>query len=134
MFPLTTPTLTLLLDVPAEYASLSKLDKVIYFLQGQSIGQESLVWTSSTMKLLRFERTQRSSGDYYRNPHPIALSFLYPSIGEASCIKVRLTPEDVQAFLQHFHSMKQTIQTVVANISLSNKWTKEEDLPMTYFQ
>jgi len=134
MFPLTTPTLTLLLDVPAEHASLSKLDKVIYFLQSQSIGQESLVWTSSTMKLLRFERTQRSPGDYYRNPHPMTLSFLYPSIGEASCIKVRLTPEDIQAFLQHFHSMKQTIQTVVANISLSNKWTKEEDLPMTYFQ
>ena len=134
MFPLTTPTLTLLLDVPAEHTMLQKLDKILDFLQGQTIGQESLVWTSSTMKLLRFERIQRSLGDYYRNPHPMFVSFLYPSIGEASCIKVRLTPEDVQAFLQHFHSMKLTIQTVVANISVSNKWTKEEDLPMTYFQ
>jgi hypothetical protein len=69
------------LQLPPLPSSDIKRKAMRHFLQSNTLGTFECKWESDQSILgLRLERRQRQLGDYYREPYPLYLSIICPSL------------------------------------------------------
>ena len=71
-------------------------EAAIFLRDSTQRGSYNLMWEDVTTKLmigLRFERTERGQGDYYRDPYPLFGTLFSPDVSNLPHIKFPITPE-----------------------------------------
>ncbi len=74
------------------------------FLQSQEIGSYDLLWTYSSIDAvhtigLRFTRSTKEPGSYYREPYPFTVSTYVPELPSLPVLPLPLEIQDVQELL-----------------------------------
>lgn len=90
-------------ELPATQMNQMKLRQARHFLhENNLLGSYTLVWEDPVTRVnlgLRFDRTERGQGDYYRDPYPLYAILSSSDISKIPFLKIPITLEQVSDLL-----------------------------------